>query len=47
MTAKYDDRVTNFIPLHESEQNTRGHQYKIKKQHVRHFLVSAPAGSKQ
>jgi hypothetical protein len=35
MTAKYDDRVTNFIQLHESDKTTRGHQYKIKKQHVR------------
>jgi hypothetical protein len=35
MTAKYDNRVTNFIQLHESDKNTRSHQYKIKKEYVR------------
>jgi hypothetical protein len=35
MTHKYDERVSNFIEMHQSDQTTRGHQYKIKKQQVR------------
>ena len=35
MTNKYDVKVSSFIKLSDSGQNTRGHQYKIQKQQVR------------
>lgn len=35
LSAKYDKRVSDFIPLHKSERYTRGHQYKIKKEQIR------------
>ena len=35
LTGKYDSEVYNFIKLHKSEHDTRGHQYKIEKQCTR------------
>ena len=31
LTGKYDERVSDFIELNNSEQCTRGHKLKIKK----------------
>ena len=35
LTNKYDERVTNFVKLNESDKGTRGHRYKIEKKQIR------------
>ena len=35
LTGKYDPEVSNFVKLNNSKQATRGHKYKIEKEHVK------------
>ena len=35
LRSQYDARVANFIKLHNSDNVTRGHQYKLRKEYIR------------